>query len=108
MLAHLSRSSISAQLHHDIADLAGQITDALNTIANAAKKEARDGYNQARANVNSALDDVTARSGAMLDAAQNAAVSVEETLEEAVVQRPLASLGLALGLGFLIGVTWRR
>jgi hypothetical protein len=24
------------------------------------------------------------------------------------VQRPLAAMGLAVGLGFLIGVTWRR
>jgi ElaB/YqjD/DUF883 family membrane-anchored ribosome-binding protein len=92
----------------DIADLAGQITDALNSIAGAAKKEARRGYKQARANVDSALDDVTARGGAMLDAAQNAASSIEDTLEDVIVQRPLATVGLALGLGFLIGLTWRR
>jgi hypothetical protein len=24
------------------------------------------------------------------------------------VQRPIAAVGLAVGLGFLIGVTWRR
>ena len=92
----------------DIADLAGQITDALNSIAGAAKKEARRGYKQARANVDSALDDVTARGGAMRDAAQNAASSIEDTLEDVIVQRPLATVGLALGLGFLIGLTWRR
>jgi ElaB/YqjD/DUF883 family membrane-anchored ribosome-binding protein len=92
----------------DIADLASQITDALNTIAGAAKKEARRGYKQARANVDSALDDVSVRGGEMLNAAQNAAVSIEETLEDAIVQRPIAAIGLALGLGFLVGVTWRR
>jgi ElaB/YqjD/DUF883 family membrane-anchored ribosome-binding protein len=43
-----------------------------------------------------------------MDAAQDAAYSVEETLEEVIQQRPLAIVGLALGLGFLIGVTWRR
>jgi ElaB/YqjD/DUF883 family membrane-anchored ribosome-binding protein len=92
----------------DIADLTSQIADALNTIAGAAKKQARHGYKQARANVDSALDDVTARGGAMLDAAQDTASSIEETLEDMIVQRPLATVGLALGLGFLIGVTWRR
>jgi hypothetical protein len=25
-----------------------------------------------------------------------------------VTQRPLATIGLALGLGFLIGMSWRR
>ena len=92
----------------DIAALTDQITDALNTFAGATKKQARHSYKQARANVDSALDDVTARGSDMLGAAQDAAVSIEETLEDAIAQRPIAAVGLALGLGFLIGVTWRR
>jgi ElaB/YqjD/DUF883 family membrane-anchored ribosome-binding protein len=92
----------------DIAALADQITDALNSFAGTAKKQARRGYKQARANVDSALDDVAARGGAMLDAAQGTASSIEDTLEEVIVQRPLAIVGLALALGFLIGATWRR
>ena len=43
-----------------------------------------------------------------LDAAQDAAATLEDTLEDAIQQRPIAAVGLALGLGFLIGVTWRR
>ena len=43
-----------------------------------------------------------------MDAAQDAAHSIEETLEDVVQQRPLATVALALGLGFLIGATWRR
>jgi ElaB/YqjD/DUF883 family membrane-anchored ribosome-binding protein len=92
----------------DIAALTDQITDALNTFAAAAKKQARRGYRQARHGVDSALDDASERGSAMLDAAQDAAVSIEETLEDVITQRPLATVGLALGLGFLIGVTWRR
>jgi len=30
------------------------------------------------------------------------------SLEDAVQQRPLAAVGLAVGLGLLIGMTWRR
>lgn len=92
----------------DIAALTDQITDALNTFAGQAGKQARKGYKQARANVDSALDDASERGGAMLDAAQEAAVSIEETLEDVITQRPLATVGLALGIGFLIGATWRR
>ena len=93
---------------NDIAALTEQITDALNAFAGEAGKQARRGYKQARANVDSALDDASARGGAMFDAAQDAAYSIEETLEDVITQRPLATVGLALGLGFLIGVTWRR
>ena len=93
---------------NDIAALAGQMTDAINSFAGTAKKQAKHGYKQARAQVDSTVDDVTERGGAIMDAAQDAAHSIEETLEEAIAERPLASVGLALGLGFLIGVTWRR
>jgi ElaB/YqjD/DUF883 family membrane-anchored ribosome-binding protein len=97
-----------ANVKDDIGALAEQITDALNTFAGTASKQARRGYKQARANVDSVVDDLSERGGAMMDAAQDAAVSVEETLENAITERPLAAVGLALGLGFLIGVTWRR
>jgi ElaB/YqjD/DUF883 family membrane-anchored ribosome-binding protein len=97
-----------AAVKNDIAALTDQITDALNTFAGAAKKQARRGYKEARANVDSAVDDMSERGSAMMDAAQDAAYSIEETLEDVIAQRPLATVGLALGLGFLIGVTWRR
>lgn len=97
-----------SSVKNDMQALSDQITSALNTLAGAAKKQARRGYKQARANVDSAVSDLSDRSGAMMDAAQDAASSIGETLEDAITQRPLATMAIALGLGFLIGVTWRR
>jgi ElaB/YqjD/DUF883 family membrane-anchored ribosome-binding protein len=97
-----------AAVKNDIAALTDQITDALNTFAGSAKKQARRGYKQARDNVDQAMSDASDRGGAMMDAAQDAAYSIEESLEDVITQRPLATVGLAIGLGFLIGVTWRR
>jgi ElaB/YqjD/DUF883 family membrane-anchored ribosome-binding protein len=97
-----------AAVKNDIAALTDQITDALNSFAGTAGKQARRGYKQARANVDSAVDDISERGSAMMGAAQDAAVSIEETLEDVITQRPLATVGLAIGLGFLIGATWRR
>jgi ElaB/YqjD/DUF883 family membrane-anchored ribosome-binding protein len=93
---------------NDIAALTGQLTDALNSFAGTAGKQARRGYQQARANAEHAVDDMSERGSAMMGAAQDAAASIEETLEDVITQRPLATVGLALGLGFLIGATWRR
>jgi ElaB/YqjD/DUF883 family membrane-anchored ribosome-binding protein len=93
---------------NDIAALADQITDVLNSFAGTAGKQARRGYKQARANVDQAIDDMSERGAAAMGAAQDAAYSIEETLEDAITQRPLATVGLALGLGFLIGAAWRR
>jgi ElaB/YqjD/DUF883 family membrane-anchored ribosome-binding protein len=97
-----------ANVKDDISALADQITDAINTLAGTARKQARRGYKNARANVDSVVDDLSERSSAMMDAAQDAAGSMEETLENVITERPLAAVGLALGLGFLIGATWRR
>jgi ElaB/YqjD/DUF883 family membrane-anchored ribosome-binding protein len=97
-----------AAVKNDISALTDQITDALNSFAGTAGKQARRGYRQARANVDSAVDDLSERGGAAMDAAQEAASSIEETLEDLIQQRPLATVGLALGLGFLIGAAWRR
>ena len=93
---------------NDIAALTDQITDVLNSFAGTAGKQARKGYRQVRANAESAMDDMSERGSAMMGAAQDAASSIEESLEDVITQRPLATVGLALGLGFLIGATWRR
>lgn len=97
-----------AAVKNDISALTDQITDALNAFAGAAGKQARRGYKEARANADSAVDDMSERGSAMMDAAHDAAASIEETLEDVITQRPLATVGIALGLGFLIGATWRR
>lgn len=97
-----------AAVKNDIAELTEEITNALNTFARSANKQARRGYSQARENMDSTWDDMSERGSAMMGAAQEAASSLEETLEDAITQRPLATVGLALGIGFLIGAVWRR
>jgi ElaB/YqjD/DUF883 family membrane-anchored ribosome-binding protein len=93
---------------NDISALADQITEVLNTFAGSASKQARRGYKDARANVDTAYDDLSERGSAMMDSAYDAASSLEESLEDLITQRPLATVGIALGIGFLIGAAWRR
>lgn len=95
-------------MKNDISALTEQITDALNAFAGSAGKQARRSYRDARANVDSAVDDMSERGSAMMDSAYDTASSLEESLEEAIAQRPLATVGIALGIGFLIGAAWRR
>ena len=95
-------------MKNDISALTDQITDALNSFAGTASKQARRGYKQARASAESTMDDMSERGGAMIDAAHDAASSIEESLEDMITQRPLATVGIAVGLGFLMGAMWRR
>jgi ElaB/YqjD/DUF883 family membrane-anchored ribosome-binding protein len=97
-----------AAVKNDISALTDQITDVLNSFAGSARKQARRGYQQARANADAVMDDMSERGAAAMDAAQDTALGIEESLEDIITQRPLATVGLALGLGFLIGAVWRR
>jgi ElaB/YqjD/DUF883 family membrane-anchored ribosome-binding protein len=95
-------------MKHDISNLADQITDALDALAGSTQKQARRGYKQARSNAESVVADLSKHGSAALDHARNSAVALGDALEDSVQQRPLAAVGFALGLGLLIGLTWRR
>jgi ElaB/YqjD/DUF883 family membrane-anchored ribosome-binding protein len=95
-------------MKHDMSNLADQVTDALDAFAGSAQKQARRGYKQARSNADSVISDLGKHGNAALEQARDAAATLGDTLEDAVQQRPLAAVGLALGLGLLIGMTWRR
>ena len=93
---------------NDIAHLSQQVSEAVNALGAVAQSQARRGLRNARANVDSVMSDASDRAGAVANAAQDAASSVGDTLADVIEERPVATLALALGLGFLIGVTWRR
>jgi ElaB/YqjD/DUF883 family membrane-anchored ribosome-binding protein len=97
-----------AAVRNDVAALTEQITDALNAFTGEAGKQARRRVKQARADAEDMMSDMRERGSAAYDAAHDAAYSLEETLEDSITQRPLAAVGLALGLGVLIGMAWRR
>jgi ElaB/YqjD/DUF883 family membrane-anchored ribosome-binding protein len=93
---------------NDIAHLSQQISEAVNALGAVAQGQARRGLRNARANVDSVMSDASDRAGAAVTAAQDAASSVGDTLADVIQERPVATLAFALGVGFLIGVTWRR
>jgi len=95
-------------MKHDMSNLADQVTDALDALAGSAQKQARRGYTQARSSADSLVSDLGKHGSAALEQARDAAATLGDTLEDAVQHRPLAAVGLALGLGLLIGMTWRR
>ena len=93
---------------NDIAHLSQQISEAVNALGAVAQGQARRGLRSARANVDSVMSDASDRASTVAAAAQDAASSVGDTLADAIQERPVATLAFALGIGFLIGVTWRR
>jgi ElaB/YqjD/DUF883 family membrane-anchored ribosome-binding protein len=93
---------------NDIAHLSQQIADAVNALAAVAQNQGRHGLRRARANVDAVVSNASDRAGAAAGAAQDAASSVADALSDAIQERPVAAVAVAMGLGFLIGVSWRR
>jgi ElaB/YqjD/DUF883 family membrane-anchored ribosome-binding protein len=106
--AHADLEKDMTAVKNDIAHLSQQIADAVNALGAAAQSQTRRGLRRARSNVDAVVSDASDRAGVVASAAQDAAASVGDTLAEVIQERPLATVAMALGIGFLIGVTWRR
>jgi ElaB/YqjD/DUF883 family membrane-anchored ribosome-binding protein len=97
-----------ANMRDAIGGLSDQISDAASDIGSVAQEQARRGLKHARANVGSMVNDASDRLGFVANRAQSQASTLGDSLEDAIQERPLATLALAIGLGFLAGVIWRR
>jgi ElaB/YqjD/DUF883 family membrane-anchored ribosome-binding protein len=97
-----------AAMKNTIGELSHQIADAASDIGTVAQDQATRSLKHARANVDSMVADASNRVSAVANVAQSQVASIEETLEDVIRERPLSTVALALGLGFLVGVTWRR
>ena len=95
-------------MRNAIGVLSEQVADAASDIGAVAQSQARRGLKNARSHVNAMMSDASDRAGVVANAAQMQASSIGDTLQDVIEERPLSTVALALGLGFLIGVTWRR
>ena len=91
-----------------IGGLSDQISDAASDIGSVAQEQARRGIKHARANMGSMMSDASDRLGVVANTAQSQAASLGDSLEDAIRERPLPTIALALGFGFLVGLIWRR
>lgn len=95
-------------LKTDLSKLVKEASSTLNNLSDVAQRQIRRGYRSARSDAASVISDAARQGSETLDAVQDAATTIERSLESAVRERPIAAMGLAIGLGFLVGVTWRR
>jgi ElaB/YqjD/DUF883 family membrane-anchored ribosome-binding protein len=93
---------------NDFSVLSDQISSALNDFASRAGKEARRNYAEARSGADDMISDWSRRGSALADQAYDTALSFEESLEDTIADRPLAAIGIAAAIGFLVGFTVRR
>jgi len=88
-------------LRDDVAKLALQIADIFAAKGSKA-------WSRARSGVDEAMVDVEDRGRDAVDAVREVGDNLAGAIDESLKSRPYTTLALALGLGFLLGATWRR
>ncbi|MFN4272269.1 MAG: YqjD family protein [Aliihoeflea sp.] len=86
-----------AKLRAEMASLAEQISRTRDTSVSAARKAASEGLEQMKVQGEAAMEDLKAN-----------ARDVEQQLTETVREKPITSLAIAAGVGFLFAVLMRR
>jgi ElaB/YqjD/DUF883 family membrane-anchored ribosome-binding protein len=97
-----------AATKNEVARLSAQIAAAVTTLGEIAKSQAKRGSREARHNVDALVSAASDRAGVVADAAQEAAGSIEDALAGVIQDRPFTTVFVALGVGFLTGIAWRR
>jgi ElaB/YqjD/DUF883 family membrane-anchored ribosome-binding protein len=88
-------------LRDDVSHLAEQISGELTEGGTEALAQAKDRIDNIRQSVNDALLEKSHE-------ASSAASDIADAFEEALKNRPLTTLAVVLGLGFVFGASWRR
>jgi ElaB/YqjD/DUF883 family membrane-anchored ribosome-binding protein len=93
------------ELKDDLARLAEQVTELVSDTGSEALTDVKKRIQRIRENLE---DVVTEKGQEAADAVWDATENIGDSLEEALRTRPMTSLAVALGIGFLFGTAWRR
>jgi ElaB/YqjD/DUF883 family membrane-anchored ribosome-binding protein len=92
----------------DLSRLAQQMASLLSVTGSQALREVKTQMGRAKESLDSVLSDASEKGLEAMGSVREGADTALEALEDAVRQRPFATLAIAIGLGFLVGASWRR
>ena len=88
--------------------LAQQVASLLGVTGSQALREVKAQMSRAKESLDGVLSDASGKGMEAMETARESTDTMVEALEDAVRQRPFATLAIAIGLGFLFGASWRR
>jgi ElaB/YqjD/DUF883 family membrane-anchored ribosome-binding protein len=92
-------------LREDLSTLAQEVTNLMSSTGSQTLDDVKDRIRGIR----SALDEVISEAGLRgRDTLRGVGENLSSAVEESIKERPLTTLALALGLGFILGATWRK
>jgi ElaB/YqjD/DUF883 family membrane-anchored ribosome-binding protein len=95
-------------LREDIAHLADQVGGSLSDSGDDALGEAKAQLRRIKDNVDAIIAGAGEKGREAREAVLDVTENFTDALEESLQARPLTTLALAIGVGFVFGATWRR
>ena len=88
-------------LKSDVSKLTQQVATLVSATGSAA-------FNRARRNLDGVISDASGKGQESVDAVKDVTTTIGDAVDDAVYKRPVTTLAMAAGIGFLIGAIWRR
>jgi ElaB/YqjD/DUF883 family membrane-anchored ribosome-binding protein len=107
-LASVDLSDDLQKLRRDIGRLADQVSNSLQEAGDDALTEAKVQIGRIKDNVDGIISSASEKGLNATKAVRAATDDVGIALEESLHARPFATLAVAIGIGFICGVAWRR
>ena len=96
------------KLREDISHLADQVGDSLSESGDDALGEAKAQLRRIKDNVDAIISGAGEKGREAREAVLDVTENFTDALEDSLQARPLTTLALAIGVGFVFGATWRR
>lgn len=97
-----------SDLQHDIQALKDDLSRLATQIAEVVTARGASAWDRAKTSLDETVEEASAKGKEMADATREVTDTAIDTIEEAIRERPLTTLALTLGIGFIIGAAWRR
>jgi ElaB/YqjD/DUF883 family membrane-anchored ribosome-binding protein len=96
------------QIDREFENLKGDISKLTEQVGTLLASTGSAAYRRARIKADSVIKDATGKGHDAVDAVKDVTTTIGDAVEEAVYKRPVTTLAMAVGIGFLIGAIWRR
>ena len=107
-LASVGLSDDLEKLRREIGRLADQVTDSLQEAGDDALTEAKAQIRRIKDNVDGIISSAGEKGADATRAVREVTGNVGSAVEESLRARPFATLAVAIGVGFIFGMAWRR
>lgn len=95
-------------LDREFENLKGDVSKLTQQVAALVSATGSAAYNRARKNLDGVISEAGDKSKEAVDAVKDVTTTIGDAVEDAVYKRPVTTLAMAAGIGFLIGAIWRR